>query len=185
VPFHRQPVGIAVIALIVIAVVIGGVIALRTDKTFHAPVAAQADKAPRTWGLSDADQDLGEGRVFTSRGKVSVCGRVIAAKSVPGYPWITTVVLALGASATGEDFTTWTATITAEDISTTAPKYVVLHCLFGADKPVIKPGVWLSVEGDRGSAESRGGETAMGLIRFTQGEGHLTVKVARAETSDG
>lgn len=177
--FFKSVPGIAIVCVLVVGLAVGGYFALKTDTSFHAPGAEQVDKAVRTWGgLTDKDHDLGNNRTFTKRGMISVSGRVVSFRDLPGTDWIVTVVIGLGSDAADDaQFSTWTATYSESDndIISNAPKFAVLHCLF-AEKPDLNPGAWLSIEGERGLVSSEAQ-----LINSTLNPAHYTVKVSHFE----
>lgn len=173
-PWFRTVPAMAGMAGAVVLLVIILVVAMKTDKSLHPAGPAGVDKAVRTWGSgSDVEEDLGEKRGFRDRGKAAVSGRVAGAKSLPGYPWITTVVLVLGNEAKDDlQAKSWTTNITDRDISSTAANYVVVHCLFD-EKVELPRGSWLSLKGAAGYAM-----LDATIVPFTQGRGHVTLRVA-------
>lgn len=183
-PWFRTVPGMAGIAGAVLLLIVVMLLGSRTDKSLHAPGPKRVDGAARTWGklAGDVEEDLGDKRGFTRRGMLSVSGRVAGAKSLPGYPWITTVVLVLG-DAAKDDFQArnWGTVITEREVSSTASDFVVLHCLFD-EKPNLVRGTWLSLKGPTGFVSLEGK-----LVNATQGRGHYTVKVEESlmESAEG
>jgi hypothetical protein len=176
-PWFRTMPGMAGIGVAVAILIIGSCSMIRTDKSFHAPGPEAIDCKERTWGgFSDSEVDLGDNHAFTKRGKLSVSGRVLACTHLPGYPWITSLVLALGDEAREDvQFNSWTAAITDNGTTSTAPRYVALHCYF-EDKVAFPAGTWLSLMGDTGSLTDNAS-----LVPFTTQPGQYSVRVERFE----
>jgi hypothetical protein len=145
-PWSRNPVVLGGIAAAVVGVVAVLWLATRPDLSFRAPGPDGVDSAPRTaGGAAGGDQDLSGGRRFEAKGRISVSGRVLAARPFPGGG--VSVALALGPNAADPAF----AGIAAEagPAGFTVPDgTLVLHLVGTRERPV--RGAWLSVAGDRG-----------------------------------
>lgn len=181
-PWFRTVPGMAGLAGAVLLVIIVLVMASRTDKSLHTPGPQGVDSTVRAWGklAGDETEDLGEKRGFMKRGMLAVSGRVAGAKSLPGYPWITTVVLVLGAEAKDDlKMRSWVTNITDRDISCSSSNHVVLHCLFD-DKPTLARGDWLSLKGSTGFIMQDASK-----VKATDKQGHFAVRVQESQMEPG
>lgn len=178
VPWIRTVPGMVISAVGALVLLLGILSWCSTDKSFHPPGAKRIDSKVRIWGgLSDVNTDLGDNRTFTKRGMLAVSGRVLAAKSQAGYKWITTVVLALGDEACVDSSVSgWSTSISENSVTSSAPSYAVLHCIFPEDAELVT-GSWLSLIGPRGSVTNEN----IQLVPFTTNPSHFVVKVERFE----
>ena len=91
------------------------------------------------------------GKTFTPRGRISACGRIVAARPLPGAEAATTVVLLISHTNT-RDVDGADPQFNGNAVDNLPPKSVVLHLIpsEGAAKFNLTKGAWLSVVGDYG-----------------------------------
>jgi hypothetical protein len=170
-PVIAGPVAGGVILVIVLIMWLTSV-----DLTLHS--AGVVDAKVRSSSLPTRDIEVGDNRKFTVKKTASVSGRVIHANEYPVAPWLHAVVLGLGSSATDDAaFGSWTAEFDGEGYKVNAPKYAVVFLIFGADKPKLKAGDYLSVVGEAGVPE----QDHM-IVRGTDNANCWAIKVANFET---
>ena len=157
--FLRLPVLLGVPALLVL----GGVAwkVTRPDLTAHPADAAHVDTSVRRGGGRQPDVTLGD-RTFTPRQRLSVVGRVVAARSHPSVSGVTTVILALGADAKDERFGQMSCTFNGDRAEVSGGRFVALHLLSTPTVPAA--GTYLSVCG-------RSGQLAEGMTLVSALEG--------------
>ena len=88
------------------------------------------------------------GRTFTPKGRISICGRIVAQRATPGADGVQDVVLLLG-QATEAEVDAAAPTFNNERIDDVPAGAKILH-LITAEKLDLTKGAWLSLVGDYG-----------------------------------
>jgi hypothetical protein len=172
VPWHRKPRNQAMVAGGVVAFILLYLLVTHVDTSLHPAGAADIDDAVRMGGGGKGERDI-DGHKFDGKGAFSVSGRVIATGLSGGAAWVNTVVLGLGHGVLDEErFASWKVESRDDDLVVVGdgdlPPYVVLYLIFPeGDKPEIKKGGYLSVQGEYGYGENEEGKYLAGT-----GPGH-------------
>jgi hypothetical protein len=172
IPWHRKPKNMAKVAGGVVAFILFYLLVTHVDTSLHAAGAADIDSAVRMGGGGKGERDV-DGHKFDGKGTLSVSGRVLSASTSGGASWVTTVVLVLGHGVVDEErFASLKVENREEDLAVAGdgelPPYVVLYLIFAeGDKPTLKKGGYLSVQGEYGYGENEEGKYITGT-----GPGH-------------
>jgi len=172
VPWSRKPKNLAMVAGGVVVLILLYLVATHVDTSLHPAGAADLDDAVRMAGGGKGERDV-DGHKFDGKGTLSVSGRMLSAGANGNAAWVTTVVLVLGHSVLDEErFASWKVDSRDEDLVVAGegdlPPYVVLYLIFPeGDKPELKKGGYLSVQGEYGYGENEEGKYLTGT-----GPGH-------------
>lgn len=135
VPWNRNPLVLAVIAVVVVALVAGAFIARRTDLTLKPADAHHVDGKVRQGGSAEGTTDLPNGFSFEARGRAAVTGLIIAVKPIAGGASVALALRGIDPPGDGSvpDTATW------------------VHVVAEKPLPKLVPGAWLSLAGMSGS----------------------------------
>lgn len=98
-------------------------------------------------GKTTVERELA-GKTFTPRGRISICGRIVASRATPGADGTTDVVVLLG-KAGDEALSAAKPMFNNQRVDDIPPNGKVLH-LITSEKLSLEQGAWISVVGDYG-----------------------------------
>lgn len=147
-PWYRRPLAVVAVVAVVVVLVVGWY-ATRPDLSRRPAEAAFVDEAVRQTRQREADLVI-DVYTFTPRSRVSVVGRVVGQRPHPAVSGVTTVVVALGASAAEGAFDQVAVAFNGERTEVRGGRCAVLH-LLGAVVDIPPRGGYLSLVGRAGT----------------------------------
>ena len=135
----------AIVGAVVLVVLLW--LVTRPNLTFKPAGPATVDRSVRKGGAAGGAREL-VGKSFKPHGRLAVCGRICAVRSVPNIDGVTTVVLLLGSASADDQLEQ--ANVSFNNQLIVAPPGSVVLNLITTEKINGVKGTWLSVVGDYG-----------------------------------